>query len=127
MIEVRINNITLGAELNETDIGPGFLLSQRNRNNRSTADPSGIEVRELLKLRSQDDQTAAQQLALGLSKNSRKDLKAIKNRSKLDSALGALRDIPGLWAALNGGLKRTSLEGSDDVSFSAAASSDYAQ
>lgn len=80
------------------------------------ADPSGVEIRELFRLRSQKDQTAAEQLALGLSKDSRKDLKAIKTRSKLDRALQDIIDIPGLRPALNGGLKRTSLEGNDDVS-----------
>ena len=100
-------------------------MSQRNRNNRSTADPSGVEVRELLKLRSGDDQTAAEQLALGLSRDTKKGLKAIKNRYQLDSALAALRDVPGLWAAFEGALKRTSLKGCDDVSISAAVSSGY--
>ncbi|KAM3066493.1 hypothetical protein ACMFMG_011991 [Clarireedia jacksonii] len=97
------------------DIGQGFLSSQGNRNNRSTANPSGVEVRELLKLRSRDDQTVAEQLAVGFSKDTKKDLKAIKNRDQLNSALTALQDVSGLWTNLNGGLKRTSLKGCDDT------------
>lgn len=100
-------------KLNETDIGTTrFLSSQQNRNNRSTAIPTGIVVRDIFK---SEDKTTAKQVGIGLSRDSAKNLKAIKNRSKLDSALSALKGIPGLWMAFKG-LKKSSLEGSDDVS-----------
>jgi hypothetical protein len=100
-------------KLNETDIGiTRFLSSQQNRNNRSTAIPTGIVARDIFK---SDDKATAKQVGIGLSRDSAKNLKAIKNRSKLDHALSALKDLGGLWLAFKG-LKKTSLEGCDDVS-----------
>jgi hypothetical protein len=62
-----------------------------------------------------EDKTTAKQIEIGLSKDSAKNLKTIKNRSKLDDALSALKDLGGLWLAFKG-LKKSSLEGCDDVS-----------
>jgi hypothetical protein len=99
--------------LNVTDIGPDYLFSQENRNNRSTANPTGIEVRRYLNLSSQNNHRAAEQILLGLSKDNRKDLNAIMSRN-LKDAVTALQNVPGLWVAL--GLHRTSIKGCDDVS-----------
>ena len=81
-------------KLNETDIRTTrFLSSQQNRNNRLTAIPTGIVVRDIFK---SEDKTTAKQVGIGLSRDSVKNLKAIKNRSKLDDALPALKDLGGL-------------------------------
>lgn len=98
------------------DIGQGYLLSQIYRNSRSTANPTGVEIRNYLNLSAQVGQAEANQIELSLSTSNRKGLKAIRTRSDLDKALVALKEFPGLWVALKGGLNRTSLLGWDYVS-----------
>lgn len=115
-MKVRIIGLTELIELNLLDIGHDYRFSQSNRNNHSTANRPGVVVRHYLELTSQKNTTAAKQVQLGLTKDCRKDLKAIMGRKDLGDALAALKDISGLWVQLKGATHLMSLQGYDAVS-----------